>query len=82
MRRVFWFTVGAGVGVFVILKAREYARRATPQAVQQRFADASVSIGDQITEFGRTLTSAMHEREAELRDALGLDEQDARATQR
>lgn len=73
MKRVFWFTVGAGVGVFVLVKARSYARKATPAAMQQRVVDSGQGLAAKIGEFTRTVSEAMAERETELRDGLGLD---------
>ena len=74
LRRILWFTIGTGVGVFVVLKARDYLRRATPAAVQDRVGQAAVGMGDRITEFMTEARAAMAEREAELRDTLGLSE--------
>lgn len=73
MKRVFWFTVGAGVGVFVLLKARGYARKATPAAVQQRVVDSVQGLAARVSEFTSTVSRAMAERETELRDSLGLE---------
>ena len=36
MRKVFWFAVGAGVTIFVVVKARQIWQQATPQAIGQR----------------------------------------------
>lgn len=77
MRRVFWFTVGAGVGVFVLIKAREYARKATPAAVQQRVVDSGQGLAARISEFTSTVSQAMAERESELRNTLGLADSDS-----
>lgn len=72
LKRVLWFTVGAGVGVFVVLKARDYLRRATPAAVQDKMGEAAVGMGERVSEFVARARAAMAEREAELRDTLGL----------
>lgn len=72
LRRVLWFTVGAGVGVVVVLKARSYLRRATPAAVQDKMGRAAVGMGERINRFVADARAAMAEREAELRDTLGL----------
>ncbi len=77
MRRIFWFTVGAGVGVFVLIKARDYARKATPAAVQRRVVDSGHGLAARISEFTSTVSHAMAEREAELRDSLGLADPDS-----
>lgn len=74
LRRIVWFTIGTGVGVLVVLKARDYLRRATPAAVQDRMGQAAVGMGDRISAFVADARAAMAEREAELRDTLGLGE--------
>lgn len=73
-KRVLWFTVGAGVGVFALLKAREYLARATPSAVQERMVEAGSGLGERASEFAASVRAAMAEREVELRDAVGLSE--------
>ncbi|MGI8768335.1 MAG: DUF6167 family protein [Propionibacteriaceae bacterium] len=72
LRRAVWFTVGAGVGVFVVLKARNYLRRATPAAVQERLGQAAVGMGGRVVSFLDEARAAMAERETELRDTPGL----------
>lgn len=72
MRRVFWFSVGAGVTVFVAVKVRGYARRATPEAIGHRVAESANGLGDSVRDFTDRVRAAMAERETELRDALGL----------
>lgn len=70
MRKVFWFAVGAGVTVFVIVKARQVWQQATPQAIGQRVADSAHGVGDSVRDFTVRLRAAMAEREAELRAVL------------
>ena len=72
MRRVFWFVVGAGVGIYALKKARDYMHKATPEAVGSRVAESAAGIGDSIRDFTATVRAAMAERETELRDTLGL----------
>ena len=72
VRRVFWFGVGAGAAVFVVVKVRTYARQATPQAVGHKVADSAAGITDSVRDFTARVRAAMAEREAELRDALTL----------
>lgn len=73
-KRVLWFGIGAGVGVFALLKAREYLARATPAAVQDKMVEAGQGLGERAAGFAASVRAAMAEREAELRDAVGLSE--------
>ncbi|MBI4899876.1 MAG: hypothetical protein HY829_05300 [Actinobacteria bacterium] len=73
MRRVVWFTLGAAVAVVVVIKGAQLLRRATPEGVREQVADVSADLGQRATTFMATLTSAMAERETELRAALGID---------
>ena len=77
MRRAVWFALGAAVAVVIVVKGAQLLRRATPEGVREQVADASADLGQRATTFVRTLTSAMAEREAELRSALGIDGADA-----
>lgn len=70
--RVFWFSVGAGVTVYAVVKVRAYLRKAHPQAVGQRVADSASNAGASAQDFAARMRAAMAEREAELRDTLGL----------
>lgn len=71
MRQVFWFTVGAGVTVFVVIKVRSAMQQATPRAIGQRVAGSAAGLGERAQDFTARVRAAMVEREAELRDALG-----------
>jgi hypothetical protein len=72
MRRIFWFAVGAGAAVFVVVKARNAMQRATPQALSQRVGESAKGIGASVRDFADRVRAASAEREAELRDAFGL----------
>jgi hypothetical protein len=73
-KRLFWFTLGAGAAVFVVVKARGYLKQAAPQAVGTRVASSAAAITDSVRDFTDRARAAMAEREAELRDTLGLPE--------
>ncbi len=72
-RRLFWFAVGAGVTVWLVLKGREYYERFTPKGVTEQVEKTAKSAQHWVTDFIDTMTNAMDEREAELREALSLD---------
>ena len=74
IRRIFWFGVGAGVAVFVVVKARNVLKQATPQALTHRVTESATGIGAQVRDFSDRVRAASAEREAELRDALGLQD--------
>lgn len=72
-RRLFWFAVGAGVTVWLVLKGREYYERFTPKGVTEQVEKTARNARGWVDDFFTTMTSAMDEREHELREALGLD---------
>ena len=72
IRRFFWFALGAGVAIFVFVKIRQALRKATPEAIGQRVAGSAAGVGASARDFTERVRAAMAEREAELRDELGL----------
>lgn len=74
MKRLFWFTVGVGVAVFVVVKGKELYHRYTPKGVVEQIDQARVEAGSWIGDFFSTMGEAMDARESELREALGLDQ--------
>ena len=62
-------TVGATAGVLVVRKITKAAHAFTPAGL----ADSAGGIGDSIRYFADQVRAGMNEREAELRDALGID---------
>ena len=74
MRRLFWFAIGVGFAVFVVTKVRGYLKKASPQALGNRVTDAATVVTDSARDFATRVRAAMVEREAELRDELGLPE--------
>lgn len=72
-RRLFYVALGATVGVLVVRKLTQTARRVTPAGVQQSLAGSVSGLTDALREFTAEVREAMSEREVELRDALGLD---------
>jgi hypothetical protein len=73
-RRLVWFLIGAGVAIFVYIKIRNYLRKARPEAVGQRVADSASSVSESARGFVDRLRAGMAERETELRDTLGMPE--------
>lgn len=69
MKRMIWFAVGTAAGVYAVTKLRQRARAFTPQGVFGAVDRVAVAV----ERFGDQVRAGMTEREAALRDALGLD---------
>jgi hypothetical protein len=67
MRRLFWLTVGAGVGVYATHRASKIARSLTPRSV-------AVRAGDRLRMFTEDVRVGMQDREEQLRGAIELDQ--------
>jgi hypothetical protein len=74
LRRLFWFLIGAGVAIFVYLKIRDYLKKARPEAIGPRVAESASSVSESARGFIDRLRAGMAERETELRDTLGMPE--------
>jgi hypothetical protein len=78
-RRLFWFAIGAGVAMFVLVKIRGYIKKTTPDAIGRRVAESASGVSQSAQGFVDRLRAGMAERETELRESLGLpDEQPPR----
>ena len=71
-RRLFWFLIGAGVAIFVYVKIRDYMKKARPEAIGQRVAESANGVRESARGFVDRLRAGMAERETELRETLGL----------
>ena len=74
-RRLFYIALGATVGVLVVRKASQAAERFTPSGMSQGLVGALGGLGDAIRGFGEEVRLGMAEREEELRDGLGLNDE-------
>lgn len=70
--RMFWFALGAGATVYVVLKARSYAKKHSPEALVDAVQQAVVDAGHAAQATVARVRAASAEREAELRNELGL----------
>jgi len=70
--RVFWFAVGAGVTIYVVVKARDYIDKHSPEALVDKVQQTVVDAGSSARAFAARVRAASAEREAELRETLGL----------
>ncbi len=77
-RRVFWFIVGAGVAVFVLTKVRGYIKKTRPEAIGHRVAESASGVSESARGFVDRVRAGMAERETELRESLGLPDEQPR----
>lgn len=70
MKRLFWIALGATAGVLVVRKLQKTAHAYTPAGL----AESVQGLGDDLRYFAEEVRAGMAEREIELRDALGIDE--------
>jgi hypothetical protein len=78
-RRLFWFAIGAGVAVFGLVKIRGYIKKTSPDAIGRRVAESASGVSQSAQGFVDRVRAGMAERETELRESLGLpDEQPPR----
>lgn len=68
MNRGFWFVAGAGAGLYAAARARRVAESLTPDGLRDRWA--GLSLGAQL--LAEEVRTGAAEKEAELRDRLGL----------
>jgi hypothetical protein len=73
MRRLFWLAMGITIGALVVRKLSQLAQKLTPAGLANGLAVALRDLADSIREFTVDVRAAMNEREAELREATGLD---------
>jgi hypothetical protein len=72
-RRLVYIAFGAAVGVMVVHRASQAAKRFTPAGVQTSIAGSFSGLTEAIRDFTAEMKVAMAEREEELRVSLGLD---------
>jgi len=75
VKSLFWTAAGVAVGVMATRKASRALEQFTPEGVSGRLADSIADLGDAIRQFGMDVREAMWDREDELRDALGLNDE-------
>ncbi|MDQ1706159.1 MAG: hypothetical protein QOF18_2525 [Frankiaceae bacterium] len=72
MRRLFYVALGASAGVLLVRRITAAANRWTPEGIAAQAGGA----GDRIGVWWAEVQHFAAEREAELREALGLDQPD------
>jgi len=73
MRRLFWVTLGATVGVLVVRKVSKTAAAYSPTGMAKGLSGGLSDLGEGLREMADAVREGMAEREAELRFALGMD---------
>ncbi|WP_353941346.1 DUF6167 family protein [Streptomyces sp. HUAS MG91] len=73
-RRTFWFTAGAAAGVWATTKVNRKIKQLTPESLAAQAANKAVEAGHRLKDFALDVRDNMAEREAQLGDALGLNE--------
>ncbi|WP_405059872.1 DUF6167 family protein [Kribbella sp. NBC_01505] len=69
MKRILWLIIGIAVGVYAVTRLKKRAQVLAPEAVQESAAKLAAAV----RHFGDQVREGMAEREAELKDALGID---------
>jgi hypothetical protein len=79
MKRIFWLAVGAGTALYAQRRAVRFARGLAPENLAVRAVENAVrtgnSTGDRLRAFAEEVRFHMAEREAELNEAIRLDQE-------
>jgi hypothetical protein len=73
VRRLFYVALGATAGVLLVRRVTEAANKWTPEGIARQAG----GMGDRVSVWWAEVQHHAAEREAELRDALGLNATDA-----
>jgi hypothetical protein len=69
VKRILWFIIGTAVGVYAVTRLKKRAQVLAPASLQA----SAEKVAAAIRHFGDEVRAGMAEREAELKDALGID---------
>ncbi|WP_210591820.1 hypothetical protein [Streptomyces sp. GESEQ-35] len=77
-RRTFWFSTGVAAGVWATTKVNRKLKQLTPESLAASAANKALEAGhrlkDRAVGFALDVRDGMAQREAELGDALGINE--------
>jgi hypothetical protein len=73
VRRLFWVSMGATVGVLVFRKVTSTAKELTPAGIADRVSVSGGGLLDSVKEFFEDVRDLARDREDELNVALGID---------
>ncbi|GAP55841.1 DUF6167 family protein [Arthrobacter sp. 92] len=72
MKRIVWMGIGVAIGVIAFRKISEAQSSLGPEGLNR----AVGRLADGMYDFADAVRTGMHERESDLRSALGIDTQD------
>ena len=75
MKSLFWTAAGVTIGVIATRKATRAIEAFTPSGMSESLSESITGLGEAIRQFGMDVREAMWDREDELRDALGLNDE-------
>jgi hypothetical protein len=73
MRRLFWLAMGVTIGALLMRKLSNLAEKLTPRGMATSLGQGLAELADALRDFAEDVRDAMHEREAQLREATGMD---------
>jgi hypothetical protein len=73
MKRLFWLALGVTLGVLIMRKLSKAAAKLTPSGMAQSIAAGLGELADSLRDLAADVKEAMAEREAELRESVGMD---------
>jgi outer membrane murein-binding lipoprotein Lpp len=72
MKRLFWIAAGAAAGVLIARRLTRAANSFTPEGAADRVSGAVGNLSAAVRQFTEDVKAGMAERDAELRDSLGI----------
>jgi uncharacterized protein DUF6167 len=69
VKRILWFVIGTFAGVYLVTRLKKRVQVLAPDSLQQ----SAEKVAAAIRHFGDEVRVGMAERETELRDALGIE---------
>ena len=73
MRRLFWVSLGATIGVLAVRKVTKTAQAYSPSGMAKGLSGGLSDLSEGLRELAEAVREGMAERETELRYALGID---------
>ena len=73
MRRLFWLAMGVTIGALLVRKMSRAVQKLTPSGMANGIGAGLTELAESIRDFAADVREATAEREAELREATGLD---------
>lgn len=70
VKRLLWLAAGVAVGVIVVRKLTRGAEAMSPAGIGARLRNTAVTAGSGVRSFMADVAEGMHEKEAELQDAI------------